>query len=119
MGVMASANPDSDISRSNGLADRTIMSRLFACPANGRVSAAPAAIANTASLADYLIPTALDMPQVETVLIEEGDPHTPYGVKGVGEPPAVTATAAVVAALRAATGRELARAPVKPDDIAL
>ena len=72
-----------------------------------------------ASFTDYLIPTALDMPQVETVLIEEGDPHTPYGVKGVGEPPAVTATAAVVAALRAATGRELARAPVKPDDIAL
>jgi len=65
-----------------------------------------------ASFTDYLIPTALDMPEVETVLIEEPDPDAPYGVKGVGEPPTVVSTAAVVAALRAATGRELTRAPV-------
>ena len=41
----------------------------------------------------------------------------PYGVKGVGEPPTVVSTAAIVAALRDATGRELARVPVRPDDI--
>jgi CO/xanthine dehydrogenase Mo-binding subunit len=40
-------------------------------------------------------------------------------VKGVGEPPTVVSTAAIVAALRAATGRELARVPVRPDDICL
>jgi CO/xanthine dehydrogenase Mo-binding subunit len=40
-------------------------------------------------------------------------------VKGVGEPPTVVSTAAIVAALRAATGRELTRVPVKPDDICL
>jgi CO/xanthine dehydrogenase Mo-binding subunit len=72
-----------------------------------------------ASFTDYLIPTALDMPPVETVLIEDPEPNAPYGVKGVGEPPTVVATAAVVAALRAATGRALARAPVRPDEIAL
>ena len=72
-----------------------------------------------ASFTDYLIPTTLDMPPVETVLIEDPEPATPYGVKGVGEPPTVVATAAVVAALRGATGRELARAPVRPDEIAL
>jgi CO/xanthine dehydrogenase Mo-binding subunit len=72
-----------------------------------------------ASFTDYLIPTALDMPPVETVLIEDPEPNAPYGVKGVGEPPTVVATAAVVAALRAATGRELTRAPVRPDEIAL
>jgi CO/xanthine dehydrogenase Mo-binding subunit len=72
-----------------------------------------------ASFTDYLIPTALDMPPVETVLIEDPEPAAPYGVKGVGEPPTVVATAAVVAALRAATGRELTRAPVRPDEIAL
>jgi CO/xanthine dehydrogenase Mo-binding subunit len=71
-----------------------------------------------ASFTDYLIPTALDMPPVETELIEDPEPNAPYGVKGVGEPPTVVATAAVVAALRAATGRELARAPVRPDEIA-
>ena len=53
-----------------------------------------------ASFTDYLIPTALDMPPVETVLIEDPDPDAPYGVKGVGEPPTVVSTAAVVAALR-------------------
>jgi xanthine dehydrogenase D subunit len=72
-----------------------------------------------ASFTDYLIPTALDMPPVESVLIEDPEPDAPYGVKGVGEPPTVVSTAAIVAALRAATGRELTRVPVKPDDICL
>jgi CO/xanthine dehydrogenase Mo-binding subunit len=72
-----------------------------------------------ASFTDYLIPTTLDMPPVETVLIEDPEPNAPYGIKGVGEPPTVVATAAVVAALRAATGRALTRAPVRPDEIAL
>ncbi|HEX5448832.1 MAG TPA: molybdopterin cofactor-binding domain-containing protein [Gaiellaceae bacterium] len=72
-----------------------------------------------ASFTDYLIPTALDMPPVESVIVEDPEPHTPYGVKGVGEPPTVVSTAAVVAALRAATGRDLTRVPVKPDDICL
>ena len=41
----------------------------------------------------------------------------PYGAKGVGEPPTVVSTAAILSALRNATGRELNRVPVKPDDI--
>jgi CO/xanthine dehydrogenase Mo-binding subunit len=72
-----------------------------------------------ASFTDYLLPTALDMPPVEAVLIEVPEPDSPYGVKGVGEPPTVVSTAAVVSALRAATGRPLARVPVRPDDICL
>jgi CO/xanthine dehydrogenase Mo-binding subunit len=74
-------------------------------------------IAN-ASFTDYLIPTALDMPPVVSALVEEPEPDAPYGVKGVGEPPTVVSTAAIVAALRDATGLELARVPVRPDDIA-
>ena len=66
---------------------------------------------------DYLIPTFLDMPPVVSELVEEPEPDAPYGVKGVGEPPTVVSTAAIVAALRDATGRELARVPVRPDDI--
>ncbi|MEX2647026.1 MAG: molybdopterin cofactor-binding domain-containing protein [Gaiellaceae bacterium] len=66
---------------------------------------------------DYLIPTALDMPPVQSVLVEDPEPDAPYGLKGVGEPPTVVSTAAIVAALRDATGRELARVPVRPDDI--
>ena len=70
-----------------------------------------------ASFTDYLIPTALDMPPVDAELVEDPEPDAPYGVKGVGEPPAVVATAAVAAALRDATGREITRVPVRPDDI--
>ena len=70
-----------------------------------------------ASFTDYLIPTTLDMPPVESELVEEPEPDAPYGAKGVGEPPTVVSTAAVVAALRAATGRDLTRVPVRPDDI--
>ncbi|HSF62660.1 MAG TPA: molybdopterin cofactor-binding domain-containing protein [Gaiellaceae bacterium] len=73
-------------------------------------------IAN-ASFTDYLVPTFLDMPPIVSELVEEPEPDAPYGVKGVGEPPTVVSTAAIVAALRNATGRELARVPVRPDDI--
>jgi CO/xanthine dehydrogenase Mo-binding subunit len=70
-----------------------------------------------ASFTDYLIPTFLDMPPVLSELIEEPEPDAPYGLKGVGEPPTVVSTAAIVAALRDATGRDLRRVPVRPDDI--
>jgi len=53
------------------------------------------------------------------LLIEVPEPDAPYGLKGVGEPPTVVSTAAVVSALRAATGRDLTRVPVSPDDICL
>jgi CO/xanthine dehydrogenase Mo-binding subunit len=72
-----------------------------------------------ASFTDYLIPTFLDMPPVVADLVEDPEPDAPYGAKGVGEPPTVVSTAAVVAALRAATGRSLARVPVRPDDVCL
>jgi CO/xanthine dehydrogenase Mo-binding subunit len=70
-----------------------------------------------ASFTDYLIPTALDMPPVDSVLVEVPEPDAPYGAKGMGEPPTVVSTAAVASALRDATGRELSRVPVRPDDI--
>jgi CO/xanthine dehydrogenase Mo-binding subunit len=70
-----------------------------------------------ASFTDYLIPTTLDVPPVVVELVEDPEPEGPYGLKGVGEPPTVVSTAAVLSALRAATGRELARVPVRPDEI--
>ena len=72
-----------------------------------------------ASFTDYLIPTTLDMPPVVAELVEEPEPDAPYGVKGVGEPPTVVSTPAILSALRDATGRELNRVPVRPDDICL
>jgi xanthine dehydrogenase D subunit len=69
------------------------------------------------SFTDYLIPTTLDAPDVEAVLVEEPEPWGPFGAKGFAELPTIAATPAVVAAIRAATGRELARVPVRPEDI--
>jgi CO/xanthine dehydrogenase Mo-binding subunit len=69
------------------------------------------------SFTDYLLPTFLDMPPVVSELVEDPEPDAPYGVKGVGEPPTVVSSAAIASALRAATGRELPRVPVRPDDI--
>jgi len=73
-------------------------------------------IAN-ASFTDYLIPTMLDMPPVVTTIVEDPEPNVAYGAKGIGEMATVVSTAAIVAAIRDATGRELRRAPVRPDDI--
>lgn len=73
-----------------------------------------------ASFTDYLIPTALDMPEVSIVkLIEEAEEGAPFGAKGIGEPPAISSLPAVAAAVRNATGLELPRVPIRPQDIAL
>ncbi|MEQ1699869.1 MAG: molybdopterin cofactor-binding domain-containing protein, partial [Ilumatobacteraceae bacterium] len=72
-----------------------------------------------ASFTDYLLPTFLDMPDVSISLIEEADPIAPMGAKGVGEPPTISSTPAVVAAIRDALGKDLMRVPVRPSDICL
>ena len=74
---------------------------------------------------DYLLPTFLDMPQVVATLVEEPDPHAPLGAKGVGEPPCISSTPAIVNAIRDAlrqvdgVGKPLDRVPVHPADICL
>lgn len=68
---------------------------------------------------DYLLPTILDAPEVEALLLEQEGSWGPFGAKGVGEPPTISSTAAVVAAIRDATGQALVRVPVRPEDIAL
>jgi xanthine dehydrogenase D subunit len=72
-----------------------------------------------ASFTDYLLPTMLDMPPVVATLIEHPDPMAPLGAKGVGEPPTISSTPAIVAAIRDAIGRDLHRVPVRPSDICL
>jgi len=69
------------------------------------------------SFTDYLIPTILDMPPMNLDILELADPHAPYGLRGAGEAPAISSTPAIVAAVRAATGRPLRRVPIRPDDI--
>ena len=69
------------------------------------------------SFTDYLLPTALDAPSVVATMIEEPEPQAPLGAKGIGEPPCISVTPAIAAAIRAATGKELPRVPVRPQDI--
>ncbi|GHF63131.1 xanthine dehydrogenase D subunit [Amycolatopsis bartoniae] len=69
------------------------------------------------SFTDYLIPTVLDMPPMSVDVLELADPHAPYGLRGVGEPPTISSTPAIVAAIRAATGKALNRVPVRPEHI--
>ncbi|MEV4564736.1 molybdopterin cofactor-binding domain-containing protein [Nonomuraea sp. NPDC049419] len=71
------------------------------------------------SFTDYLIPTILDMPPMKLEILENADPAAPYGLRGAGEPPTLSSTPAVAAAVRAATGLRLTRVPIRPEDIAL
>ena len=77
-------------------------------------------LVRNASFTDYVIPTTLDMPPVTiAAFVEEPEPGAPYGAKGIGEPPTISSSAAVAAAVRAATGLDLPRIPIRPADIAL
>ncbi|RFS85043.1 xanthine dehydrogenase subunit D [Actinomadura spongiicola] len=69
------------------------------------------------SFTDYLIPTILDMPPMRLDILEHPDPEAPYGLRGAGEPPTLSSTPAIVAAVRDATGLALARVPVRPEHI--
>ncbi|MGW0857866.1 xanthine dehydrogenase subunit D [Streptomyces sp. NPDC002690] len=69
------------------------------------------------SFTDYLIPTILDTPPIPLDVLELADHNAPYGLRGVGEAPTLSATPAVLAAIRAATGLELNRTPVRPEHL--
>jgi xanthine dehydrogenase molybdenum-binding subunit len=70
-----------------------------------------------ASFLDYRMPTALDLPMIETVMVEIPNPGHPYGVRGVGEVPIVPPLAAVQAAIAEATGVRFNKLPIMPGTI--
>ncbi|HEX5922520.1 MAG TPA: molybdopterin cofactor-binding domain-containing protein [Baekduia sp.] len=74
-------------------------------------------LVETRSFGSYRIPTIVDAAPVPSIVLELGDPDTPYGLRGVGEMPSISSTPAILAALRAATGHALTRAPVRPEDL--
>jgi xanthine dehydrogenase D subunit len=74
-------------------------------------------LVRTRSFGSYRIPTIVDAAPVPSIVLELGDPETPYGLRGVGELPSISSTPAILAALRAATGHALTRAPVRPEDL--
>ncbi|WP_025274730.1 xanthine dehydrogenase subunit D [Haloglycomyces albus] len=69
------------------------------------------------SFTDYLIPTIADMPPMRIEILEHPDPYAPYGLRGAGEPPTLSSTPAIAAAIRDASGKTLTRVPVRPEDL--
>ena len=67
-----------------------------------------------ASLLDYRMPTSLDLPEIETILVEVPNPGHPYGVRGVGEVPIVPPLAAITNAIYNATGIRMEQLPASP-----
>jgi CO/xanthine dehydrogenase Mo-binding subunit len=72
-----------------------------------------------ANLTDYKMPTTLDMPRVETILVQHPSLVGPYGAKGVGEPPNIEPPAAVANAVASATGLRLTSLPITAEHVAL
>ncbi|HLG50240.1 MAG TPA: molybdopterin cofactor-binding domain-containing protein, partial [Chloroflexota bacterium] len=69
------------------------------------------------SLLDYRLMTAIDLPPIETVIVEVPSPYGPFGAKGAGEPPIVPGPAALANAIRDAVGCDLTDLPMTPEKI--
>jgi len=67
-----------------------------------------------ASFLDYRMPTSLDLPMIETIIVEVPNPGHPYGVRGVGEVPIVPPLATIANAIAHATGVRLYELPMSP-----
>jgi xanthine dehydrogenase molybdenum-binding subunit len=66
------------------------------------------------SFLDYRMPTALDLPMIETIIVEVPNPGHPFGVRGVGEANIVPPQAAIANAIAGAIGKRLTRLPMNP-----
>ena len=69
------------------------------------------------SFLDYRMPTTLDVPMIETVMIEVPNPRHPFGVRGVGEAPIIAPLSAVAIAVSNAIGVKMSSLPLTPDVI--
>jgi xanthine dehydrogenase molybdenum-binding subunit len=70
-----------------------------------------------ASFLDYRMPTSLDVPLIETIIVEVPNPAHPFGVRGVGETPIVPPPATVANAICAATGKRFTELPMSPPKV--
>ena len=69
------------------------------------------------SFLDYRMPTTLDLPMIDAVIIEVPNPRHPYGLRGVGEGPIIPPLAAVANAVYHATGARLRKLPLTPGSV--
>lgn len=73
-------------------------------------------IKNT-NFTDYLIPTMLDVPEIDAIIVEEPEPSGPFGAKGVGEPALIPTAAAIANAVYAAIGVRIYSLPITPEKV--
>jgi xanthine dehydrogenase molybdenum-binding subunit len=74
-------------------------------------------VMQNATLLDYRMPTAADVPFIDTLLVEVSFDASPFGIRGVGEPPLVPSLAAIANAIHSATGVRLKALPMTPEAI--
>ena len=72
---------------------------------------------NNSSFLDYRMPTALDLPMIDTMITEVPNPRHPYGLRGVGEAPIIPPLAAVANAIHDAVGVRIRKLPITPGAI--
>ena len=75
-------------------------------------------VMTNASFLDYRMPTSLDLPMIDTVLVEVPNPGHPYGVRGVGEVPIVPPPGAIANAIHKAIGVRMCELPMSPGRVA-
>ena len=69
---------------------------------------------NNPTFLDYRMPTSLDLPMIDTVIVEVANPGHPYGVRGVGEANIVSPQASVANAIKSAVGVRMEKMPMNP-----
>jgi CO/xanthine dehydrogenase Mo-binding subunit len=74
-----------------------------------------AGVTRTPNLMTYLIPTALDVPDVTTIVLESGEGMGPWGARGIGEPAMVPTAPAIANAVADAVGVRITRLPITPE----
>ena len=72
---------------------------------------------STMNLAKYILPTSLDVPEVSSVIIEDPDPLSPLGVKGIGEPSMIPTAPAIINAIYDAVGVRIHSLPATPEKV--
>ena len=74
-------------------------------------------VLQNAGFLDYRMPVALDLPMIDTLIVEVPNPRHPHGVRGVGEAPIVPPLAAIANAIADATGVRLRHTPMSPPKV--
>ena len=74
-------------------------------------------ITKNPNLSNYLVPTSLDMPEIETIIVESKDAVGPYGAKGIGEPAMIPTAPAIINAIEDAIGVRIKELPATPEKI--